>query len=326
MTTRLAVRRTIFAAALLLAATSCTSGTDRPASRRKGADSARDSVHTGAERIAFIEGLHDPESVRYDPEADVYYVTNMEMYGSVKDNNGYITRIDAANVRKVEIIARGGEKGVTLHAPKGIAIHGDTLWVADIDVLRAFHRHSGASLGEIDFAAHRPTMLNDVALGPDGRIRVTDTGIVMSEKGVVFDTTGDRVFIVGPGRAVETIPAGDPYPKPNGITWDARGKRWLTVTFGQFESRLYELKDTSRTVIAEGKGKWDGVEALDDGRILFSSWSDSSIHVVERGRDRQLITGVATAADIGIDTRRKRIAIPLAGAGRVDIWTIPDAQ
>lgn len=98
------------------------------------------------------------------------------------------------------------------------------------------------------------------------------------------------------------------------------------VTFGQFESRLYELKDTSRTVIAEGRGKWDGVEALDDGRILFSSWSDSSIHVVERGRDRQLITGVATAADIGIDTRRRRIAIPLAGAGRVDIWTIPDAQ
>jgi sugar lactone lactonase YvrE len=250
----------------------------------------------------------------------------MEMYGSVKDNNGYITRIDAGNVRKVEIIARGGEKGVTLHAPKGIAIHGDTLWVADIDVLRAFDRHSGASLGEIDFSAHRPTLLNDVAIGPDGRIRVTDTGIVMSEKGVVFDTTGDRVFIVGPGRAIQAIAAGAPYPKPNGITWDARGKRWLTVTFGQFESRLYELQDTSRTVLAEGKGKWDGVEALEDGRILFSSWSDSSIHVVERGRDRQLITGVATAADIGIDTRRKRIAIPLAGAGRVDIWSIPDAR
>src|SRR5256886_13499427 len=31
----------------------------------------------------------------------------------------------------------GGHNGVTLHAPKGLALLGDTLWVADIDVVRA---------------------------------------------------------------------------------------------------------------------------------------------------------------------------------------------
>jgi hypothetical protein len=60
MRTTITVQGTIVVAAVLLGALACTSGSERPASRRKGADSARDSVHTGAERIAFIEGLHDP--------------------------------------------------------------------------------------------------------------------------------------------------------------------------------------------------------------------------------------------------------------------------
>jgi hypothetical protein len=35
---------------------------------------------------------------------------------------------------------------VTLDAPKGITLHGDTLRVTDIDVLRAFDRHTDAPL------------------------------------------------------------------------------------------------------------------------------------------------------------------------------------
>src|SRR2546422_7709536 len=39
----------------------------------------------------------------------------------------------------------GGHSGVTLNAPKGLAIRGDTLWVADIDVVRAFDARTGAA-------------------------------------------------------------------------------------------------------------------------------------------------------------------------------------
>jgi hypothetical protein len=294
---------------------------------REETESARWERIPAPRRVMAIQGFHDPESVRYDPELDVFYVSSMYMFGSEKDGNGFITRIEAGDPRRGSILARGGENGVVLNAPKGMAIQGDTLWVADIDVVRGFHRVTGAPVGTIDFGAQRPTLLNDVAVGPDGTIRVTDTGIVMSRWGVVYDTTGDRVFTIGRGRSVTAAPAAE-FPKPNGITWDAAGKRWLVVTFGAFASGLYAVGDsagidTTATRLAEGKGQWDGVEALADGRILLSSWTDSSIHLVDGAEHRQLVRGVPEPADIGVDTRRGRLAIPLSVSNRVELWTIP---
>lgn len=319
-------RRLRFAAGLAIvsaAAAGCREGLDR---LRAGAAGAGEEAGA-ARHVVTIEGFDSPESVTYDPELDVYYVSSMRLFGSLKDDNGFISRIEAGDPRRGSVLVEGGANGVTLHAPKGIAIHGDTLWVADIDVLRGFHRVTGAPLATIDLAAHRPTLLNDVAIGPNGTIRITDTGIVMAPWGTVYDTTGDRHFSVGPGRAITVAPAGAPYPKPNGITWDDHGRRWLVVTFEQFRSALYAMADgdSVRTSLAEGAGRWDGVEALADGRILLSSWSDSSIHLLDSAgaEPRQLVRGVPEPADIGIDTRRRRIAIPLAMSNRVELWTIP---
>jgi hypothetical protein len=75
-------------------------------------------------------------------------------------------------------------------------------------------------------------------------------------------------------------------------------------------------------LIRTGKGKLDGVEVLKDGAILFSSWADSSIHLLANGRDRQIIREVAVPADIGIDTRRNVVAIPLSMLGRVELWSL----
>ena len=294
---------------------------------RERAEEARWRPAEAPRRVMAIGGFHDPESVRYDPELDVFYVSNMYLFGSEKDGNGFITRVEAGDPRRGSILARGGEKGVTLHAPKGIALQGDTLWVADIDVVRGFHRVTGAPVATIDLGAHRPTLLNDVAVGPDGSIRVTDTGIVMTRYGIVHDTTGDRIFTIGRGRAVTATPA-TAYRKPNGITWDPAGRRWLVVTFGAFASALHVVGDSAgvdstATTLAEGTGRWDGVEALADGRILLSSWSDSSVHIVDGGSHRQLVRGVPEPADIGIDTRRGRLAIPLGVSNRIELWTIP---
>jgi hypothetical protein len=64
------------------------------------------------------------------------------------------------------------------------------------------------------------------------------------------------------------------------------------------------------------------VEVLADGAILFSSWADSSIHLLANGRDRAIIREVAVPADIGVDTRRNRVAIPMSMLGRVQLWSL----
>ena len=277
-------------------------------------------------RTLTVLGARDPESVRYDPDQDVYFISMMNGFGSYKDNNGYIVRIPAREPSTLSMFAESGKNGVTLNAPKGMAIRGDTLWVADIDVLRGFDRRSGQPVGTLDFAGRQPTLLNDVALGPDNRLYVTDTGIEMTEFGVIYKG-GDRVFAVDSSGTISVVAEGSRLGRPNGITWDPHGKRWLVVTFDPFSSTMYTLRanDTTRTVLARGNGKWDGVEVLSDGRILVASWSDSTVHIFapDGRKTAQKIHPVPEPADIGVDTRRNQVAVPVTVMGRVEVWQIP---
>src|SRR4051812_20711854 len=97
---------------------------------------------SNARFVRNLIGFQGPESVKYDPEQDVWFITNMTGAGSIKDGNGYISRISASDPDSAIVFVEGGKNGAELDSPKGLAIHGDTLWVADISVLRAFDRHT----------------------------------------------------------------------------------------------------------------------------------------------------------------------------------------
>ncbi len=290
---------------------------------------ARDAP-SAARKLHVVQGLGFPESVRYDPDQDVYFISNMAGPGSLKDGNGFIVRIRAEDLSGAEVFVQGGRNGVTLDAPKGMAIRGDTLWVADIDVVRGFHRVTGAPLATIDLRPHGAVLANDVAVGPDGSLYVTDTGIAMTDKGVMY-RGGDKVLVIGPGGAVSLLAEGKDLGRPNGITWDPEGKRWIVVSFHPFRSEVYALQpgrtaprgEEPRTVLLRGLGKFDGVERLPDGRLLVTCWSDSSLHLVTGTTSQRIIRDLWQPADLGVDTRRNRVAIPLVLQGRVEIWELP---
>lgn len=289
---------------------------------------AADGVATGfstseARFIRNIIGFQGPESVRYDPEQDVFFVSNMAGYGSATDDNGYIVRIRASNPDSAMILVQGGVKGVRLDAPKGLAVHGDTLWATDISALRGFDKNTGAPLATIDFAPHGAVQLNDIAVGPDGTLHVTDTGIIMSDKGVIH-VGPDRVYVVGPNQSISVAAEGFQLGRPNGITWDAANKRWIVISFDPFNGQVMVNPQGKGKpqLIRTGKGQLDGVEALNDGALLFTSWADSSIHLLANGLDRPIIRDVPVPADIGIDTKRNRLAIPLSSLGVVQLWSL----
>jgi sugar lactone lactonase YvrE len=291
------------------------------------AGDAREAPHDAPIRTALLLDLAQPESARYDSTQDAFFVSNIDGYGSDRDAHGYILRVPADTPHAARVFVQSGDPGVRLDAPFGLAIHGDTLWTADIDVLRGFDRHDGRPLATVDLRPQHAQRLNDVAIGPDDRIYVTDTGIWMSDKGVKY-VGGDRIFAIGPNRSVTVVDSGPSLGRPNGLTWDARGKRWLVLSFDPFVGRLFSMRqgDTTKTVLARGKGQWDGVEALADGRIVYTCWKDSSVHVLSpSGEDHQIVRGIPTPADIGIDTRRGRVAIPSTNLGRLEIWTLPSA-
>lgn len=270
-----------------------------------------------AAAVTFKEGIATPESVLYDAETDTYLVSNINGSPTDKDNNGYIAELapdgKVVNAKLIE----GGQKKVTLNAPKGSALLGGTLYVADIDTVRLFDRKTGEPKGEV--ALKGATFANDVALGPDGLIYVSDSGL--SPK---FEGTGtDAIWVITPGKkptAKALIKSKDLHG-PNGllVTKDAIH----VVCFGAPELQTYDLKGKKKGDFATlPNGALDGIIAIGD-ELLISSWGAKSIYRGKPGGEWKVAFAALEApADIGFDSKRNRVLVPRFQGHIVEAWEL----
>jgi sugar lactone lactonase YvrE len=273
----------------------------------------------GPTKVATVDSLQTPESVLWDATTDMYFVSNINGNPSVKDNNGFISRIKPDGAIDSLHFIQGGRGGVTLNAPKGLAVRGDTLWVTDIDAVRAFSATTGAPIASVTVPG--AVFLNDPAFGPDGSLYITDTGIGFDAKFNMSHPGPDRIFKVAPDRKVSVAAQGDTLKGPNGITWDAANSRFIVVANNGPYVFGWKPGDSGPAVIATGPGGFDGVE-LADGMLYVSSWTDSTVSMYETGHEGKIITGVGSPADIGYDAKRHRILIPVFLGNRVEIWQL----
>jgi sugar lactone lactonase YvrE len=271
-------------------------------------------------KVGETRNLQGPESARYDRDLDVWFVANINGEPHKKDNNGYISRLRPDGVPYALKFIEGGAKGVTLNAPKGLAISGDTLWVADIDVARAFNKRTGAPIANVS-AQGRARFFNGAVVGPDGAIYMTDTGILFGPQGVSHPGP-DQVFRITRAGATPVLTSAR-LEGPNGITWDAQRQRFVIVSF--LGKGIYGWKPGDKDVeaIGSGPGQQDGVVVLPDGRVLVTSWTDSSLFVLEDGQPKTVVTGVPSPADIDFDPKDSRVAVPLLMENRVELWELP---
>lgn len=275
-----------------------------------------------ATKLLVVEGFLSPESALHDSVQDIYFVSSINGNPTAKDNNGFISRVKPDGAVENLKFIEGGHNGVTLNAPKGLALAGDTLWVADIDAVRAFNARTGAAIDSVSLAKLGAVFLNDIALATTGALYITDTGIRFDDVGNVLHPGPDRVFRIGPDRAVTVAVRGDTLGRPNGIALDAAGRRFVIVEFGGRSVLAWKPEDKAPTVIAKGAGGFDGV-VVAGGKLYVSSWNDSTVSSYETGQEVKLITGVPSPADIGYDAKRKRVLIPILTGNRLEIWQMP---
>ena len=316
------MRQTLWNPLLLAAVCACAGEQPATDSAAAAGQSTAANATASAAKLGETSGFKVPESVRYDAELDVYYVSNINGNPSQKDNNGFISRVRADSTTVMTMLVEGGKGGATLHAPKGMALRGDTLFVADIDAVRMFDRRTGASLGAVDLRAQKATFLNDVAAGPDG-IYITDTGIVFDARGGMSHPGVNRIFRIA-GKTVTEAAKGDSLSNPNGIAWDAAGNRFILAGFGGPNVQSWTSGQANPTTLVAGPGGYDGVEVLANGSILVSSWTDSSVHIIHGGSHMMpLVKNVSAPADIGVDTKRNVVAVPRFNDGKVEYYKIP---
>ncbi len=302
----LKIRLLYFLPSLLLATLtiSCTAGDNN-----SGSDAGWATVQDSTDIVFSVSGFSGPEAVRYDPGQDVWFVSNFTGGGNDRDANGFISKVKADG-SETELEYMTGTDAFPLHAPRGMFITGDTLWAADIDGVHGFNRQSGEQVTFIDFRSFEPGFLNDIASGPDGDLYVTDTG-----NSVLYRITGGQ-----PSVAVDSLP----HP-PNGVTLSPDSSLLVLAPWNG-GTTFYAWNPAEQTLSefgsANGGGNYDGLEFAGQ-RLVSASQADSSLHVMHSGSDSLYIHVPGRPADIGLDTKRNRIAVPYIALDRVDVWKLP---
>jgi DNA-binding beta-propeller fold protein YncE len=138
--------------------------------------------------------LKTPESVIYDSVRNVLYVSNVNLEPRMKDENGFISRIDL-NGKVTDVIWIEGMSG-----PKGMAIIGDTLFTADIDQVIAMDINAGKIIRKIPVEGAR--LLNDITTDGAGGLYISDTD-------------ANKIFWYAGGKITEWL--GQGLNGPNGL-------------------------------------------------------------------------------------------------------------
>jgi len=252
-------------------------------------------------------GFSTPESVLHDPDADVYLVANINGAPVDRDGNGFISRVSPEGKVLDLTWIDGALPGVTLNAPKGMAIVADTLFVTDIDCIRRFHRVTGAPLQEL--CLEGATFLNDLAATPRGDLYFSDSGTGQSPGAVyLLRQTADvpQKVVLADGTVLE----GESLGGPNGVLADRRGL--YVATFGSGELFRVTPEGERLQLLFPSEMGLDGIVSLEERGFLFSSWGDSTVYWIHSdGTVSPLIEKVEAPADIGYDAIRNRVLIPL---------------
>jgi hypothetical protein len=240
-----------------------------------------------------------PESVFYDENNQVLYVANINGKPTDKDSNGFLSAMEPdGRITRLEWVTG-------LHAPKGMAMLGDRLFVADIDRVAEINipKRTIVKFYEADDAE----FLNDCIIGDKGRVYITDmkTGAVHR----IVDSEIETWF-----------PAGT-FDSPNGINYR---DDYLYVGVKGKIIRI-DPRDKSQEIIAEFDGGVDGLEIDQEGRFIFSDWSGLVRRVAPGSKPEVLFNTTdqkVNAADIHLRADNNILLVPTFFDNRVVAYQI----
>lgn len=265
----------------------------------------------GPDSVEIKAELKAPESFCHDPGTGDYFISNVNGTPTEIDNNGYITRLGPdLTVKDARFIA-GGAKGLTLNAPKGMAILDNTLYVADIDSVRAYSLPDGKEKRSLRLAPLKVEFLNDIAvLG--GMLYVTDT-------------FAKKVCLVDPALKVSRIVC-TMEDQPNGIAAVPGKQELLIATWGPGKLLRLDAKGALTTYFdgsTRGLKNLDGIVVDKAGTIYLSSFTQGKIYrLTPAMKLSEVASGLTTPADIGIDAKG-RLLVPFMQVHRAAVMTLP---
>ena len=259
-----------------------------------------------------ISGLKMPESVVQATDGRVFV---SEINGFGVDGDGQISVIEAGQVK---LFAKG------LDDPKGLAIIGQSLYVADNKRILKLAL-SGPKQGQAEvFAAATafpvtPLFLNDLEADLAGNLYVSDSGDLKGKGGAVYQINAQgQVRLLINGQQDNRILA------PNGLLMDDTGDVLMVVDFASGILYSYNLATKQLLDIADGFGGGDGVVHHANGSMFVSDWKNGKVFRLDmNGEVTPLAASYQSAADIALTKDEKVLMVPDMKAGELDFIVLP---
>ena len=192
-----------------------------------------------------------PESVFFDQENEILYVSNINGGVVTKDGNGFISTMNLSG----EILELEWATG--LDAPKGMNIFEGSLFVADLDQIVEIDSGTGEILNR--FQPDGAELLNDIAISETGTMYITDT-------------IADRIYVLNNGETSLLLESAL-FSGLNGITYDESEFRLLTGSNRLGALQSIDLEDLTVSTLVQGFGAFDGIVPDGNGNYWVSDFN-----------------------------------------------------
>ena len=261
--------------------------------------------------LRVVTGFTRPSAALYDPEADVYLVTNVtEGLDGVRV--GYISKVDPEGELIAERWIDGAPKGVTLNDPRGMAMIRSRLYVADGEHVRVFDRRSGVRRGVIRVPG--ASRLSGLAVGKRGALIATDAAY--DEAGRA--TRSDAVYRINRAGRVSALFRSSVLGHP--VAVQQMGSMLWIATAGS--GKLYGLSQTGRLAAGPSldEGRLAGMIQIGPREVAVVSRAAEGVYVGDlEGGLSYLSGGISAPGHPAWDSKRRRLLIPSEDRGELRV-------
>ena len=265
-----------------------------------------------------VSGLESPHSFLADPASRSYFISNINGETDARDNNGFITKLsDDGRITAFKFI-EGGRDGVTLHAPKGMAVVDQVLYVTDLDTLHAFDKTSGKLLTSLLLPrpADGKTTQSLVDVAPDGQGHL-----------YLADQGGNAIYRVDltPTPTLALVLSGAQLAGPSGIAVNPKTGHLAVVSYDS--GKIFDITpEGALTELASNgffTGRFQNLSGVD-----FDRWGSMYVSDVTKGKIWRMLPNnkfqviaeyLPGPSDLGIDRVNHLILVPYQDSNAAEV-------
>ncbi|WP_232825914.1 SMP-30/gluconolactonase/LRE family protein [Chitinophaga alhagiae] len=249
--------------------------------------------------------LRVPESVYFDAKRNVLYVANIDGAPWGKDGKGFISQVSVdgkvTNLKWVD----------GFDAPKGMGVHGNHLYVADLNTIVVIDISKGAVVTR--HTVEGAENLNDITVSPKGTVYVSD-----SRKKTVHTYENGKSALL-----LDSAHSG--LRGPNGLLF-SQGQL-LVLDAGAVKRAE---KDNTLTKLADVTKGTDGIEHVKGNEYIVSCWQGEIFYVdIQAGTAIKMLDTQGEklqTADIGYDAQKRIVYVPTFFGNKVTAYQLKPAK